>query len=124
VYFSPRKLVPVVKSTKVLKLTEKFNWWLRPVAVQLWHVQIIHKDDHGLASRGTWQQPITMLYIYIVTNQNVALRIATNKTVSLLLLWQHTKDVLFLLLQFAFNHLLCASAACLRREVEKDGNVV
>lgn len=51
--FLPEEFFSVVHSPEVLVLSQQFNGWLRAVSVQFRHVQIVHKDYHPLAQRGT-----------------------------------------------------------------------
>lgn len=43
--FLPEEIVSVIEARKVLELTQQFYWGLRTIAVQLRHIQVIHKDD-------------------------------------------------------------------------------
>ena len=49
----PEELLTVVEAAKVLVLSEQLNGWLGAIAVQLGHVQVIHKDHNTLPGRGT-----------------------------------------------------------------------
>lgn len=51
--FFPEEFFSVVHSPEVLVLSQQFNGGLRPVSVKFRHIQIVHKDYHPLAHRGT-----------------------------------------------------------------------
>ena len=48
----PEQFLSVVEAPEVLVLPEEFYGRLGPIPVQLWHVQVVHKDGYVLSNRG------------------------------------------------------------------------
>lgn len=52
--FLPKQLLSIIEPPKVLILPEQLNRRLGSIPIQLGHVQVIHKEHHMLACRGTF----------------------------------------------------------------------
>lgn len=72
--FHPRKLNSLIESMKILILSEKLNWRLRAISIQLWHIHVINEDDQVLPLWCTLKEK-NIQTLNITTNANQYIKI-------------------------------------------------